>query len=312
MFFGFDAKNTLQTNRNEWSKGFESKFIDDKFLHELCRHILDNYRDQLKKILKDEKLMDLFEFCLSENKNKTSWKGMKMFNIENFKDYKSKNNKCLIYDKSFAELLTLDNFNFYHVDNFVNSNVDEMEFFENDLVYPNSFNGWFKEHFDQEWIDKGGFIFNEKINGREVVRYTKEKYDGVDDNEMRILNKIKIAIQTDRKRINFNDEWLDENFFKEYAPLFTKSILVERLVGLEHLNVRHLILPFYIFSKDLEKKPNLRIDYLDNNDLVRFSWEARVEEYEDKTLEFYQKLYQGLEEKIMKLVEAVYPDWIQK
>lgn len=49
-----------------------------------------------------------------------------------------------------------------------------------------------------------------------------------------------------------------------------------------------------------------------SNDLVRFSWEARVEEYEDKTLEFYQKLYQGLEEKIMKLVEAVYPDWIQK
>ena len=191
-------------------------------------------------------------------------------------------------------------------------NTDGVEFLENDLVYPNSFNGWFKQIFDQEWINKGGFILNEKINGGEIIRYTKEEYNGIDENEMRILNQIKIAIQSDRKRINFNDEWLDEEFFKEYAPLFTKSILVERLVGLENLNVKHLILPFYIFSKDLEEKLNIRVDYLDNNDLVKFTWEARSDEYEDKSIEFYQNLYQGLEKKMIDLVQAVYPDWIQK
>lgn len=312
MFFGFDAKNTLQTNRNEWSKGFENKFIDDKFLHELCVHVLDKYRDQLGKIIKDERLMDLFEFYFSESKDKTSWKDMPIFNIDQFKDYKNKNDKCLIYGKSFSDLLNCDNFNFYHIDNFSNSNVGGMEFLENDLVYPNSFNEWFKGYFDQEWINKGGFIFNDKLKGRDVIRYTKEKYNGINENEIRIMNQIKNAIQSNRKRINFNNEWLSENFFKEYAPLFTKSILVERLVGIECLNNKHLILPFYIFYKDQNNNPNLRVDYLDNNDLVKFTWEARPEEYEDKTLDCYKKLYQRLEEKIIKLVEAVYPNWIEK
>ncbi|OTG96372.1 ATP-binding protein [Acinetobacter sp. ANC 3832] len=312
MFFGFDAKNTLQTNRNEWSKGFENKFIDDKFLHELCRHILEKYKIPLSNILKDDSLVELFEFYYNNDKSKILWKNMKIFGTESLINYKYKNNKCNIYDKSFTELTKLKKFNFYCVDQFLNPDFDMSKLSKNDLVYPNSFNGWFKQIFDQEWIDKGGFVFNEKVKGAEIIRYTKEAYEGADENKMRIINQIKNAIQSDRKRINFNDEWLDEKFFKEYEPLFTKSILVERLVGLKHLNVRHLILPFYIFSKDLEKKPNLRIDYLDNNDLVNFTWKARTEEYEDKTLESYQKLYQGLEEKIIELVEAVYPDWIQK
>ncbi|RKG42479.1 MULTISPECIES: HD domain-containing protein [Acinetobacter] len=311
MFFGFEAKNTLQTNRNEWNKGFENKFIDDKFLHELSRHILENYKNELDNILKDEGLVELFEFYFNEDKSKNKWKNIELFCAEDLVNYKYKNDKCQIYAKSFSELINLKQFNFYHVDRFINSGFDVSTLSEYDLVYPDSFNGWFKNIFDQDWIDKGGFIFNEKINGVDVVRYTKEKYEGINESEISILNQIKRAIQSDRKRINFNEEWLSYNFFNGYEPLFTKSILVERLVGLEHLNVRHLILPFYIFSKDLGKSPNFRIDYLDNNDLVKFTWKARSDEYEDKSLEFYQKLYQELEKKIIDLIQAVYPDWIQ-
>ncbi|TCB58772.1 HD domain-containing protein [Acinetobacter terrae] len=312
MFFGFEAKSTLQTNRNEWSKSFSDDFINKKFLHEVCKHILENYKMPLKNILKDDILVELFEFYFNDDKSKTLWKNIKFFGNECLVNYKYKNNKCKIYDKSFTELTKLKAFNFYYIDHFLNPDFDVSKLSKNDLVYPNSFNSWFKNVFDQEWIDKGGFIFNEKIKGGEIIRYTKETYEGIDEKELRILNQIKTAIQTDKKRINFNEVWLDTNFFKEYNPLFTKSILVERLVGLEYLNVRHLILPFYIFSKDLEANPTLRIDYLSNNDLVKITWEARAEEYEDKTFEFYQNLYQGLEEKIIKLVEAVYPDWIQK
>ncbi|MGQ8271648.1 HD domain-containing protein, partial [Acinetobacter baumannii] len=82
MFFGLEAKSTLQTNRNEWSKDFERKFIEHRFLHELCRHILDEYKDQLIDILKDSKIIDLFDFCFNEDKSKISWKEIQMFNVD--------------------------------------------------------------------------------------------------------------------------------------------------------------------------------------------------------------------------------------
>lgn len=312
MFFGLDAKNTLQTNRNEWSKDFERTFIEHKFLHELCKHILIEYKNQLRAILKDNRIIDLFDFCFNEDKSKVSWKEIKMFNIDRWVDYKYKNPNCRIYNKSFIELLNLKNFNFYYVDSFLNPDFDISSLSKNDLVYPQAFNGWFKEYFDQEWIEMGGFIFNEEIKGGALVRYSKEKITGDRNKDLIVVNQIKYGIEQDRKRINFNEEWLSKSFFKDFNALFTKSFLVERLVGLENLNVKHLILPFYILSKNLDKGPNIKVDYLNDNELVRVTWAARDEEYQDLTLDDYMKLYKELELKISKLIEAVYPNWIEK
>lgn len=312
MFFGLDAKNTLQTNRNEWSKSFGNDFLNNKFLHELCRHILENYKNQLKNILKEDSLVELFDFCFTSDKSKTLWKNIKLFDISKWEDYKYKNLRCKIYDKSFIELLKLKSFNFYHIDGFLSPDFDRSKLSKNDLVYPSGFNSWFKRIFDQEWIDAGGFIFHEKVKGGEIIRYKKEKYEGVDEKELRIINKIKFSIQSNRKRINFNQEWLDTEFFKEFAPLFTKSILVERLVGLENLNVNHLILPFYILSKNIDVGPTIKVDYLNDNELVKHTWEERDEEYQNLSFEDFLKLYNKLEEKIKRLVDVLYPDWIPK
>ena len=113
-------------------------------------------------------------------------------------------------------------------------------------------------------------------------------------------------------RINFNEEWLDEKFFDEFKPLFTKSILVERLVGLENLKFNHLILPFYICSNNLEAGENIKVDYLNNNELTKYTWKARHEKYENLKFEDFVELYKKLEEKIRKLLETFHPDWIQK
>ncbi|UVB02179.1 HD domain-containing protein [Acinetobacter lwoffii] len=312
MLYGFDAKNTLQTNRNAWSNNFEKKFIDDRFLHKISKHIVDKYRYELKNILNDNELFDLFEFFLNDDESKVSWKNRKIFGSESLLNYKYKNEKCKLYDKSFNELLNLNKFNIYHVDSFINSSFDTSKLSKHDLVFPSSFNSLFKAVFDQNWIEKGGFVSNEKINGYEIIRYTKEEYEGFTENEIKIINQIKNAIQSNRKRINFNEEWLDEKFFDEFKPLFTKSILVERLVGLENLKFNHLILPFYICSNNLEAGENIKVDYLNNNELTKYTWKARHEKYENLKFEDFVELYKKLEEKIRKLLETFHPDWIQK
>src|SRR5690606_31868406 len=111
MLYGFDAKNTLQTNRNAWSNNFEKKFIDDRFLHKISKHIVDKYRYELKNILNDNELFDLFEFFLNDDESKVSWKNRKIFGSESLLNYKYKNEKCKLYDKSFNELLNLNKFN---------------------------------------------------------------------------------------------------------------------------------------------------------------------------------------------------------
>ncbi|HCV3291029.1 TPA: hypothetical protein OV720_003396, partial [Acinetobacter baumannii] len=68
----------------------------------------------------------------------------------------------------------------------------------------------------------------------------------------------------------------------------------------------------YIFSKDLEAGPNIRIDYLEDNELVRSTWDSRDEEFEDLKFEDFLTLYKKLEEKISKLINTIYPNWIQK
>ncbi|MFU0468527.1 ATP-binding protein, partial [Acinetobacter baumannii] len=113
------------------------------------------------------------------------------------------------------------------IDEFINPNFDISNLSTNDLVYPAPFNSWFKDYFDQDWIDKGGFVSTEKIKGGgEIVRYSTEKTHEIESGDFRIVNQIKFAIQQDRKRINFNQEWMSKIFFREFKALFTKSIPV--------------------------------------------------------------------------------------
>ena len=68
-----------------------------------------------------------------------------MFNVDKWPNYKHKNKKCKIYNKRFKELLSLKKFNFYYIDEFINPNFDISNLSPNDLVYPTSFNSWFKD-----------------------------------------------------------------------------------------------------------------------------------------------------------------------
>lgn len=306
MFYGLNAKETLHTSRNDWKSSFKENFWEKNFLHEICNEIIINHSKELNKILPDDNVRSLFLYEFGKNsKSSNDWKNLPLFSLPN-ENYKFKNKECNLYDKSYNEILAEESFNYLYIDSYSNSFNGVLE--STDITLPYRFNDWCKKLFNDDWIKSGGSIIEEKINNIKILRYKKiDNPQGINTQEVKVSQYILNCLNWENKRINFNSDWLSNPFFEKFPPLFTKSKLVERLVGFSNLDKGHLILPFYI-QTDASDCMSVKIDYLFENQIVKDTWASRSEEFIDLNYEDYLSLYTLLEKEICQLMEK-HQEW---
>lgn len=307
MFYGLNAKSTLQVSRNKWLLTFEKDFIDNKFLHTLCEYVFENKRTDLMRILKTRQMFDLFCFIfITGCGDRNSWKEIDFLRANISPSFK--NEKSKLYNASFNNFLNVDSFNLHLVNGYNSNTIDMSKLCKEDVVYPGEINGWLKHYFNTEWIEKGGLFHEDEESGCRIIKYSKKRVKGIDENEIKLANIIKRAVEMDDRRIILSEEWLSSDFFKGYESLFTSSYLVRRLIGGEFKIIKHMILPFIIFK---ESNPIVVVDYLENEELINETWRARGDEFENLTLSECKKLYEECEIKILKLVRKIYPELVE-
>lgn len=317
MFYGLNAKDTLQTSRNDWKKTFEHDFIENRILHEICQEVILNHSSDLKRVIPKEDIRSLFLYEFGNGlKDKVAWKNLPLFSLAP-DSYRFENTKCTFYNKSYNEILDKPKFRFICAEPHFSKFEENVE--ETDIVFPKEFSYWTRKLFEEDWIDKGGTISYEKRGKFDFITYEKlpvNKPDLCDDRKVKeyIINQLSSNV----RRINFNSNWLANKFFDDFTPLFTRSKLVEMLVGFSNLDKSHLILPFHFKQSytidDVEdlfehtKIDEVSVDYLDDDQLIKDTWISRDEEFIDLDLNAYKCLYKDLEQKINTLM-ADQPKW---
>lgn len=298
-FYGYNAKDVLKADRNDWKSEFKEEFLDQELLHKICKCILIHYRDEIKKKLNDENLFSLFCYFFGDEVGDDIWKDLVLFS-EPYTNYKYKNDNCILYGKSYRYILGLEDFTFTSISDFDIRNFDIENLDDNHIVTNVHFSGWCKRNFDKEWSANGGYVIEKNVNGCLTYKYSKK----IEENSfLKLKNSILDYIDRKRKRIIFDEqEWLNFGLDK-YFSLFTKSKIVERVNGLISLDSNQLILPF-LFNYDLDLKlVNIKVDYSNNDELVSETWLARDDKYADMTLNDFEELYRKLELEIHEIMK---------
>lgn len=305
IFYGLQAKDSLNIDRNDWKNKFVETLQDDNFFQKLGFLILKDYRNKLKDLLVDDMQLSLFDYFYDpQNRlnldDREKWKDLPMFSKKN--SFNNFNEKCNLYGATFNELLNKDNFSI--IESRSINKLTEV-FDENSLVVDFGFYGWSKIKFEELWYNLGGTISVEKSKIFDKYSYIKLENSQINIINYEIIRDFKYFLQNPSKRKFYNEEWLSHSFFEEFKPLFSISRLTVRLTGNSE-NFKVLILPF-LFENIIKKTNKTTIKStliikVDHQELIaKNSWEARDNEFEQMTQDEFIELYKKLITKIDNL-----------
>lgn len=173
-FYGFNAKESLNLNRNKWNKDFLRAIYRDNYFEGVLLTFLNNYSKEIKEKYSDEVFYIFLSIINEENQSRyrTYWSGIKFFNetITQFSDdLKDKN--------YFDELLKLDKLELiedqsYHPNNSGSIQPED----EHKIVIKNRNYNIFLGLFKDEWCKNGGIIIKDSDgNNIKTYHFSKKK-----------------------------------------------------------------------------------------------------------------------------------------
>lgn len=300
IFYGLEAKTSLNVDRKGWKNKFTSKLRNESFFENLCFYVLENHLNELKNMLGNDSKVSLFSYYFDpdnklKNIDQQLWRDMKLLSKKIA--YKNYNEQCKLYDSTFNELLELNNFSLVYAR--ATSKIDN-SFDDNTIVTHSYDHLWAFNEFDKCWHQKGGMISIENESGFRKKVYSRNELQESDNYE--IISDMKDFLKHPSKRKFYNDWWLELDFFKKFKPLFIISPLTERLVGLQK-DKKMMILPL-IFEwdtatdeeitnfKNSTKNLNIRVDSLQL--ISEDAWNARCDEFEQMTQKEFEDLFHEL------------------
>lgn len=156
IFYGLDAKSSLNVDRKSWKNDFIRNIQNNNFFENLSYSVLEAHSEELKEMLGDDMKLSLFSYLYDpknklEKIDKTSWENMKLFSKK--LAYRNYNENCSLYDKTFNELLQTENFSIVNVktDNKLDESFSETEI----IVDSNPYSFWVMNEFNERWYRNG-------------------------------------------------------------------------------------------------------------------------------------------------------------
>lgn len=245
-FYGFNAKESLNLNRNKWNKDFLRAIYRDNYFEGVLLTFLNNYSKEIKEKYSDEVFYIFLSIINEENQSRyrTYWSGIKFFNetITQFSDdLKDKN--------YFDELLKLDKLELiedqsYHPNNSGSIQPED----EHKIVIKNRNYNIFLGLFKDEWCKNGGIIIEDSDGNNIKTYHFSKKKNG---NNI-ITQVIKYGINNYDTRIIISSNQLDKLGMAQFKSLACASEAHLNLAGANSKNLSEpfLILPYFLFWVD--------------------------------------------------------------
>lgn len=246
--YGQEAKQTVTVSRNKFILSFK-EYWQDYLLDSVIRELIDSHSDEVLGFLgNDSKRLNLFKL---NHAGDYSWKDLRFF--QKNKESHGSNSNCLLYEKTYNELLELSEFLIVH-DRYERIQVPapENEIFVNTLHHLK----WILDLFNKDWYGKGGSFLEEKGEGFSKKCYKKEG-GGFDLESLDFLYHMLNASKVNRRFLG-EDWFYILNFDKKYNKIMLMDSFVLRgLRPSEGLGRLAFILPFYF---DINSNDEVNID----------------------------------------------------
>lgn len=260
-FYGFNAKESLQLDRNKWRKDFLKELHYNNYFSELFQHIIENHFGDVSRQIENDKVLQAVLGVLNPDSKfyKENWKDMKFFdeNATKFStDLKDKNSFNSLM--SLKEFTVIDDNDFYHkfYDNF-----DETTAVFSIVTKRFSIKSSFSDLFEEEWYINGGLITEEKNGSVNTYKFLKHSAN----------NNYLILLITDSwdslsTRFTINEKSLYKANMQQFNKLLCLSESHINFAGKHNRNFPepYLIMPFCIFhdENDIKYINTYNLDFL--------------------------------------------------
>lgn len=255
-FYGFDARDALQLDRNKWRKEFQKKMDRNEYFEDLIEHLLKNHLEAIRNQLKNDKFLSsiLSIFSIEDPRiDNDLWTELSLFDDSEVKfssDLKDKH--------SFKELLKLPKLDIIKVNskndhNYVNFNTNSYKKtimttnFKKDSIWTNK--------FLEKWYLNSGYMVSDESN-KDMITYSFKRSSGVENNLLMLL--CQDFLNDDNSRMSLSKSSLKRANLDKFTYLCCFSKAHKNIFGKDNTNVSEecFLLPFTKLFKNDKKHLN--------------------------------------------------------
>lgn len=294
-FYGFNAKEALQIDRNKWQQQFSQKLIDENYFKNIFEDLVDKHTDLIESKFKNTKVISaynrMYGFEAKSYKDDSSWKKLKFFNED-----KAIFGKKLLNKNTFEKLLNVNKLviKFDQIGGVSNLTKNGLEIGDTEILTTISGSDFFIKLFIDEWYEMGGsheVVRGEKYNQMNFTRNKKINFDNS------LLLYLKGILNTDNKKRLFivSDKVKKIDELKQFSELACYSELHKNYFGKDGESSNNsLLIPFLAFDND--KLKVVTTELLD--EIIDAVWKKKKETNKEIKRERIAQLYTNLVETI--------------
>ncbi|WP_201597476.1 HD domain-containing protein [Psychrobacter fulvigenes] len=285
-YYGFNAKEALQIDRNKWQRQFILKLIDEGYFRSLFKYIVDEKTDLIEDKFYDKKVISAYNrmlgFRSEKYKDNDSWRDLKFFNDKNTlfgRKVKDKN--------SFNKLISLEKvvIQFDKTHSIFNGKDKPKA---KELLTTVNENNFFLRAFIQEWYALGGYHKVIEGHNKLKMKFNRSKNDEFDNTLLFYLE----GLLHKSKRIFLAPEKLDSiDKLRPFKELICSSDIHKNYFGTDDKETTEsLLIPFFSF-----KNNDLVVITLESLDMIIDAvWIEKKKQDKEVKKEYISKLYQDL------------------
>lgn len=289
-YYGFNAKEALQIDRNKWQQYFLQKLIDEEYFNELFKYLIDKQTTLVEKNFKNKKVISAYNrmlgFDSKKYHNDNSWRSLKFFNEKNTvfgKKVSKKNN--------FEKLLSVDKlhvkFDIKHSFNIASKPSIMVE--EKEIITSISEHNFFVRLFIEEWYAIGGNHEVLEKEGCVEMNFSRDK-EREFDNTLSLYLK---GLLSDARRIALiphKAETISE--LQPYKELICSSEVHQNYFRTDDKSkTESLLIPFFSF-KNSDELTVITVESLDV--IIDAVWNEKKKTNKEIKREEIEQLYNDL------------------
>lgn len=305
-FYGFNAKEALQLDRNKWRTEFLKDLRYKSYLSELLKYLFNTYFDEISKQLNNQDLITAVLATIDKDSiyYENDWKDKPFFD-----KHSTSFSADIENENTFTKLLSLDEFQIIDGAQFINDNeLNQISIDKNTIKLERSgtVNSKFLRIFENDWYLNGGILIKERMTNNTIYKFSKPK--NCKGNNY-IIRLIQDGLDNSNTRITLKQESINKANLSKFNKLICFSQAHLNFAGKNNRNFSEpfLILPFCIFEDEREVKyiNTFNLDYLvdevfnslnsENNSITR-----------EEINNLYNELIVLIDDK-MKII----PEWVE-